>query len=290
MKSVLIGAASVAAALVPGPVAPVTALAVAQGHVVYATAWTSARCERVVSAGGTFGPRLCPAVSTGRGIAAVELAGRRVLWLGYAGGNDRDWMLATATPTRPKPHQLLFAERDVEQPSPIVLGPSDGSLLVYAYGRRVVALRADGSRAFAWTASATVTAVSADGGSVAAALASGEVDVIRAGVVDRRYPVGGVATALALAGDAVVVQVGRELSRRSGGLGPEYTLTLAKDAHLEDGDAAHAVYVAGGRAHLVTFPQTGAPLDRVVGAALHAQLDGRRIVLASGRSLVAESL
>jgi hypothetical protein len=290
MKSVLIGAASVAAAILPRPTAPVTALAAAQGHVAYAAAWSGARCERVATSSGSFGPRICPAVSTGRGIAAVELAGRRVLWLGYAGGNDRDWTVETATPTRPAPRQLLFVERDVEQRSPVLLGPSDGSLLVYASGRRVVALRADGSRAFVWQAPVAVTAVAAAGGRVAAALGTGEVDVVERGSVRRRYAVGGAPSSVAVAGDAVIAQVGQTLSRRTGGLGPEYTLQLPNAARLEDGDASRAVYVAGGNAHLVTFPQSGQPQDRVVGPAQHAQIDGRRLVLAHGRTLVVKPI
>lgn len=288
VKSSLFAAIAVAAtgpATIVAP-APVTALAAAGGEIAYATAWTQGRCESVVLGGRSFGPRICPQTSTGRGIASVEVAGRRVLWLGYAGGNDRDWTVETATTSAPRQRQLLFAERDVDQPAPVVLGPNDGSLLVYARSRTLVALRPDGSRAFSWTAPAAVTAVAAARGRVAAALASGEVDVVAAGRVRDRYPVGGAAQAVALAGDAVVVQVGRQLSRHTGGLGPEYTLVLPKGARLEDGDASRAIYVAGGKAHVVAFRQTGTPVDAVVGAAQHAQLDGSRLVLASGRTIV----
>src|SRR5699024_10715215 len=41
------------------------------------------------------------APSTGSGITDVAVAGNRALWLEYAGGNLRDWVLQTATTTRP---------------------------------------------------------------------------------------------------------------------------------------------------------------------------------------------
>jgi len=287
VKSVLIVAAAAAATALPRPAAPVTALAAANGHVAYATAWTRSRCERVVGGGGSYAPRLCPAVSTGRGVAAVELAGARVLWLGYAGGNDRDWTVETATPTRRRPRQLAFAERDVEQPAPLLLGPTDGSLLVYAHDRLVVALRANGSRAFAWTAPASVSAVAAAGGRVAVAQPDGEVAIVAGGRVLRTIPVGGAASSVAISGDGVVVQLAEQLSRHEPGLGPEYTLRLRPGARLEDADTARAVYVVAGQAHVVTFA-TGT--DVVAGAAQHAQLDGRRLVIANGPSVTVKQL
>ena len=42
----------------------------------------------------------CDEGSTGTGIAAVSIAGSRVLWLHYTGGNIREWRLFTATTTR----------------------------------------------------------------------------------------------------------------------------------------------------------------------------------------------
>lgn len=287
MKSLLIVAAAAAATALPRPAAPVTALAAAGGRIAYATAWTRAHCEHVVVADRSFGPRLCPEVSTGRGIAALELAESRVLWLGYAGGNDRDWTVETATRTRPRPRQLYFAERDVDQPSPALLGPTDGSLLVYAHGRLAVALRPSGSRAFGWTAASPVTAVAAAAGRVAVAQQDGEVVLVAGGRVVRTYQVGGPAEAVAISGDGVVVQLAEELSRRTPGLGAEYTLRLRPGARLEDADAARAVYVVAGQAHVVTF---AAGTDAVAGAAQHAQLDGSRIVLANGRSLVVRRL
>src|SRR5690242_11576395 len=153
--AVLVAAALEAAASTAATAPPaVTALAAAQGRTAFATAWTKTRCERVVLGRRSFGPRICPAVSTGRGIAAVEVAGARLLWLGYAGGNTREWTLETATATKPQPRQLRFVAQDVDQPAPIVLGPGDGTLLAYAAGKTVVALRPDGSRAFSWTAGA----------------------------------------------------------------------------------------------------------------------------------------
>jgi hypothetical protein len=143
-----------------------------------------------------------------------------------------------------------------------------------------------------WTAPATVTAVAAADGLVAAGLATGEVDIVVARAVRQRYEIGGHVDAVALSGNGVVVQSGRELSRRMSSTGPqpEYTLTLPKGAQLDDADATRAVYIAAGKAHLVTFASTQPPRDAVVGSAQHAQLDGNRLVLANGRSLVVKPL
>jgi hypothetical protein len=65
--------------------------------------------------------------STGSGVTDIAVAGNRALWLEYAGGNLRDWVLQTATTTRPTERQLEFREVDVDAPPPIVLGVALGA-------------------------------------------------------------------------------------------------------------------------------------------------------------------
>ena len=54
----------------------------------------------------------CESTSTGTGIAGVATARGRVLWLYYAGGNLRDWLLYTASVGTRTPKRLRFVERD----------------------------------------------------------------------------------------------------------------------------------------------------------------------------------
>jgi hypothetical protein len=234
----------------------------------------------------SFGARTCPGVSTGRGIAALEVAGTRVLWLAYAGGNTREWTLETGSRSQPEPRQLRFVAQDVEQSAPIVLGPADGSLLAYASGTSVVALRPNGSRAFAWTAPATVTSLAVAGGRVAVGQASGDVAIVSGGRLLGRESVGAPVDAVAFSRSELVVQLGRSL-QLGGGPGPHNTVVLPKGARLEDADARRAVYVAAGEAHLVTLA-SGA--DTVAGPAEHAALDGHRLVLVNDGSVVSRTL
>src|SRR5581483_9950911 len=136
---------------------PVTALAVAADRVAYATAdcrvhlW-DLRARRVT----TFRPGpACERTSTGTGVSAISVAGSRVLFLHYTGGNIREWSLWTATPSSPTPRQIAFATTDPEAAPPIVLG----SGLAYAVGPTVTVLRPDGSRASRWSAPAVVSAL-----------------------------------------------------------------------------------------------------------------------------------
>jgi hypothetical protein len=264
--------------------AAITALAASGGRTAYATAWTPAHCERVVLGTRSFGPTkpaLCPQVSTGRGVASVELAGTRLLWLAYAGGNTREWSLFTATPSSPRPRLLRFVPRDVDQPSPIVLGPSDGTLLAYAVGESVVALRANGSRAFTWTAPANVTALAEHGSRIAVGLETGEVDVVAGGEVVRKTTFAGAPSAVGFGSTGLVAQLGRRLATAA------RTYPLPADAALEDVQGDVAAYVARRAAHLVRL---SSGTDAVAGLADHVQLDGRRLVLAAGTRITVKAL
>ena len=254
--------------------APVTALDASGGRIAYATAWTATKCERVVAGTWSYAPRVCPAVSTGRGVAAVEVAGKRTLWLSYVGGNTREWSLATATTTSPKPRVLRFVPQDVDLPAPIVLGSGDGSIVPYAVGRTVVALLPSGARAYAWMAPATVTALSARGADAVAVGADGSVRVIRGGreissTQFEQTPAAAFSTSRGL-----LAQVGRTIRLGSS------SWQLPAGAQLQDANAAGlAAYVASGRIHVL---DTRTGTDRVVASGSHARLDGDRLVVANG--------
>jgi hypothetical protein len=206
----------------------------------------------------------------------VSVTGNRVVWLDYAGGNLRDWLLYTATTTRPKPRLLRFAERAVELPSPIVLG-SAGAVIPYALGRTVIALNPNGSRAFAWTAPAPVRALAASADSVAVVVNGGKAFVLRSGNVTRSVAFDGEADTVALAGSTLVLQRGRVLDVRVGDT--SRTWTLPARAQLQDANTTEALYAAAGKIHALRFADGK---DTTVAAGTLAQLDGTRIVVASG--------
>ena len=108
--------------------APVQAIALDTPLLAYAGGRSRGDCDRVriwsratrrsVALGR---PTHCEETSTGTGIAALSIAGSRVLWLHYTGGNIREWSLFTATTTARKPRLLRFISADVDADAPIVL-------------------------------------------------------------------------------------------------------------------------------------------------------------------------
>lgn len=285
--------ATVASISAPGPV---TALAADGGRVAYASGAAAGDCDRVriwrpklrrvVRLGRTTS---CVRTSTGTGVAAVSIAGNRVLWLHYTGGNIREWSLFTATETAPRPRRLRFVARDVDSTSPIVLGDGDsgrlGDLLPYAVDREVVALRANGVRRFAWTAPARVVALSALGGEVAVAQEGGTVAVLDlAGRVLREESYAGEIAAVKLTGTGVLVQRGRTLELRDG-TGEPWTAALPAGARLADAaGTTDALYVVRGQVHA---RRIRAARDVIVGRGSLAQVEGLTLVTASGRTVTA---
>lgn len=280
------GAASVRTVTAP---APVLALAIDGSRIAFASGRSAGDCNRVriwnLATGGVtrLGRRThCEQTSTGNAIASLALAGTRVLWLHYAGGNVREWSLWTATAARPAPVRLRFVSRDVDSPAPIVLGPGDdsrlGSLLPYSVDRSVVALRANGSRAFAWTAPARVVALAAKDGEVAVASAGGTVTVLDAGgrvLATERF--GAEVDVVRLTGDGLAVQQGRTLELRGGRVA---LYSLVAGVRLADADGDRAVLVGGGR---VRSFDLGSGFGGVVARGSHADLEGRRLATAAGR-------
>lgn len=210
--------------------------------------------------------------STGQGISDVSVATNRLLWLTYAGGNFREWLLWTATTTRRLPRQLRFVARDVDAPPPIVVGPGTPEGVPYAVDREVVYLADDGKAMFRTTAAAPVRLIAAgpgpNGVRVAALLASGlVVGLDRRGqnvTTMDRFPANPVA-ALRVSPRGIAVQVrnevhfddalvklprgasmvdvaqGRVLWTRAGDLGAT-TITTGATIRLVDGTPARPAY------------------------------------------------
>lgn len=282
------GAAPVRSLSAPGPV---LALAFDGSRVAYATGRTARDCNRVYvwnlsSRGVTrFGRKThCVETSTGNGIAALSIAGTRVLWLHYVGGNFRDWSLWTATTSKPAPTRLRLVTLDVEEPAPIVLGEGDssrlGDLLPYAVDRTVVALGANGARRFTWTAPARVVALAANGGELAVASAGGVVTVLdAAGRVLGTETYGSGIDAVRITGKALLVQRGRTLELRRGRTA---IYTLLPGLKLADADDYRAVLVGGGKVR--TF-ELGSGRGGVAASGSFAQLEGARLATAGGRTV-----
>ena len=173
--------------------------------------------------------------STGSGITNIAVAGNRALWLAYAGGNLRDWILETATTTRPAERRLEFREVNVDAPPPIVLGVASELVVPYSIGSTVKVLRANGSRAYTWNAPGRVTNTTSYSVNVAAFVAGGRCYVLsRTGTVQQTYtfPPGSVQE-FALARLGLVVQLtGGRIEIRNGS--SVRRLTLPAGARMLD--------------------------------------------------------
>jgi hypothetical protein len=147
--------------------------------------------------------------STGSGITDIAVAGNRAAWLTYAGGNNRDWILFTATTTRPTERQIAFQTVDVDAPSPIVLGTASESVIPYAVGSTVKVLAEDGHRIYSWKAPAAVTNLTAYGSQVAVFVRGGRCYVLApSGAVLQTYTFRpGSVQEFALGGRGLVVQL-----------------------------------------------------------------------------------
>jgi hypothetical protein len=287
------GAAPVRSVTAP---ATATALDFEGGRVAYATGFAGRDCNRVfVWNLGTRGVSKlgrkthCEQTSTGNAVESVSIAGTRVLWVHYAGGNFRDWSLWTATTSRPSPSRLAAVTRDVDAPAPIVIGPGSGSgsgdLLPYAVDRRVVTLRTNGARRFTWTAPGRVTALAAAGGKLTVASAGGIVNVLdTAGRVERTETFAGEVSTVRPAGAGILAQVGRRLVLRQG---TERSWLLPAGARLEDANGRDAFYVVRGQLRRLRL-STGA--QRQLGLGTRMRVDQTRFASTAGRRVLVRAL
>lgn len=277
--------------------ATVTLLAMDGRRVAFAEAASSRDCHRVrvwnlqtravMKLGRTTA---CVNTSTGTGIASLALAGNRVLWLHYTGGNIREWRLFTATTTARRPRLVRMVSRDVDGRAPIVVGDGNssrfGDLLPYAVDRDVAVLKADGSRRFSWRAPARVTALSALFGKLAVATEGGTVTVLDAsGKPVRSEEFSDEVAGVKLSGDGILVQRGRTLEVRRGG--ESRTFQLPAGARLEDALGDRAFYVTGGQARQLSL-RGGA--QRMIAVGSHIQAELSTVTVSSGRRVTAEQL
>jgi len=190
--------------------------------------------------------------STGAGISALGVSGKRVLWVRYNGGNERDWQLMTATTTQKTPKQLRFVPQDVELPSPFAIGDSaEGIGIPYADHNEVVLLGENGSAVFKHVDQSRIVAVTAGAGPgnaiVAALRDTGDVVLLkRNGTVawTASYPAGAV-KAIALAPTGLVVQLGDGSLERRTPAGVNWTGSLPAKATMTDYASGHVLYTVG---------------------------------------------
>lgn len=271
--------------------APVLDLAFDGSRVAYATGRSARDCNRIyvwnlaTRALTRIGRKThCEQTSTGNSIAQLSIAGGRVLWLHYAGGNLRDWSLWTATTTRPSPIRLRLVTREADAVAPVVIGDGDssrfGDILPYAVDRTVVALAANGARRFAWTAPARVVALSAFGGELAVAMEGGGVTILdAAGRILRSETFAGEVQVIRITGNGLLVQRGRTLELRGGG--PPRTWLLPAQTSLEDATADAAYYVTRGQIRELRLDAANRQRQLALGS--HVQTEGSTLATSSGR-------
>jgi hypothetical protein len=219
--------------------------------------------------------------STGSGITDIAVAGNRALWLAYTGGNLRDWILQTATTTRPAERQLEFREVDVDAPPPIVLGVASELVMPYSIGSTVKVLRANGSRAFTWNAPGRVTNTTSYNANVAVFVAGGRCYVLSpTGAIQRTYVFApGSVQEFAFAGRGLVVQLtGSRVQIRTGSA--VKTLTLPAGARMLDFAEGILLYKLGRQ---VRARRVSTGKDALLRSAAFAVLEHNGLTYASGR-------
>jgi hypothetical protein len=221
--------------------------------------------------------------STGSGITDIAVAGERVLWLAYAGGNTRDWLLFTATRTRPNERRLEFQPVDVDEPSPIVVGVASEQAMPYAVRSTVKVLTANGKKVYSWNAPGLVTNMTAYEGRVAVFVRGGKCFVLSpTGSVLETYtfPPGAVQE-FALAGQGLVVQLprGRIEIRKGASVN---TLTLPAAARMLDFAQGLVLYKIGNQLRTRAV-STGR--DRFLRYGTFGALEHNGLSYASGRTV-----
>jgi hypothetical protein len=277
----------------------VLALAADGPRVAYARGRAATDCNRVfvwnLSTRGVskLGRKThCEQTSTGNAISGIAVAGNRVVWAHYVGGNTRDWTLWTATTTRPAPMLLGSASVAADDAAPILVGNGAtrgaDDLLSYAVRSDVTGLRSSGARAFRWRSPSTVTAVASDGAHVVVGRRDGSVVLLSEfGVVldvffedQTASPV----SALALSSGRLYVQRGRTLILSTGDE-PDRSFVLPSGSRLVDAEADRALVVSRqGIVRTVEF-RRDLVVVRSVGAGRLAQLEQGYTTIASGRVL-----
>jgi hypothetical protein len=208
------------------------------------------------------------------------------VFLSYVGGNTREWRLWTVTPTARRPRLLRTATTDAGDPSPIVVGNGGRFGLPYAVGRDVVVLNANGSRRLTWRGPAPVVALAENNGTLAVALANGEVVALQ--TVDGKeeahasFPAGDVRDVRAITG-GFVVQTKEGISLRRGAAVRDIPVPHgARMIGFVDGWLA---YVVGGQIRAYAWQTRQDVLVRTVGGSVLADYDANGLAWASRGTL-----
>jgi hypothetical protein len=218
---------------------------------------------------GTKGAGLCiEGPSTGAGVTGVAVAGSRTLWVEYAGGNERDYVLFTATRTSRKPLELELETVDVDATPPIVVGVGSEAVLPYSVGRSVRVLNDRGRRVYTWQAPARVTNTTAYDRQVAVFVEGGRCFILSpGGAVQQTYtfPRGAVQEfALARIGLLVQLPGSRVQVLRNGAVVKE--LTLPAGARMRDYAENILLYSVGSQVRGRKVASGGDALIRTAGA------------------------
>jgi hypothetical protein len=264
------GAARADRGWVPPAGAGVGPVDVSDGSFAGGLGWTKSACEGAVlwetgiRARWLFRvPGPCPATSTGRGVSAVSVSGRRVAFLSFVGGNTREWRLWTSTPTAKRPLLLRAASADADAPSPILLGNGGEDGIPYAVGRDVVVLGPDGRRELSWSAPADIGSLTVHSGTLAETLADGTVSTVWLGPAKTvtSYAQPGARTAVAITG-GVVIDAADGIHLRKGSRTLRFDVPAG--SHLLGYSDGWLVYSTGREIHVYSYQRKQDILSRTV--------------------------
>jgi hypothetical protein len=272
----------------------VMAVAADGDDVAFAAARTSTDCDRMfiwqrlprrlfqLGKQQRCTPRAAP-------VSALTVSGGRALWVTPVGGKILNWQLWTATTSRRTPRQLDVVMRDprVDDRQPIILGSAAGGLLPYAVDTTVSALRANGSTAFAWTASSPIVALAAaSDGRVAVAEDAGRVTVLDSqGKIVSVDLYASDVSAVAFVSKGLIVRRGVVLEWRRGTEAHEYT--IAADADLSDAEGKWAAWTEGKLVHVIRLTDG---VQTATFAGSWAALANSRLYVANGRTITVRTI
>jgi len=229
---------------------------------------------------GTSNQAVCGGLS---GVTDLAVAGNRVVWLAYDGGNSRKWHLYTATSASPSRRELERATPQVSNQSPIVLGVASSSVIPYSIGSTVKVLPASGAKAYTWQAPGQVTNTTAYQGQVAVFVKGGKCYVLSpTGVVAATYTFHvGAVQEFALAGAGLVVQLPRGKVEIHNGSSVK-TVALTSSAKMLDYQDGFILYSVGTQIRALRIA-TGK--EAFVRFGTYAALEPNGMSYASGRKI-----
>jgi hypothetical protein len=229
---------------------------------------------------GTSNEALC---GGGSGVTDLAVAGNRVVWLAYDGGNRREWHLYTATSVSSSRRELERATPQNSSQPPIVLGVASSSVIPYSIGSTVKVLQASGAKAYTWQAPGQVTNTTAYQGQVAVFVKGGKCYVLSpAGVVTATYTFHvGAVQEFALTGVGLVVELPRGKVEIHNGSSVK-TVALTTSAKMLDYQDGFILYKVGNQIRALRIA-TGK--EAFIRFGTYAALESNGMSYASGRTV-----